>query len=244
MMSRQSGSVKVAAVAALAMSFVVSVGVGGSTAAERTRSLYLCSSILRSEDAERASERILNASDRRDGLCVIVNAPGPELAVALAKRSKFVVQTLHDTAEADAIRKTVDQCGLYGRVSARQASYERLPYTDNLVNLLIVCDYHLLQRQGPTVDEMLRVIAPYGEIWLQCSSALDSETAHRHLLKSDLAPAEINGDAGRWIRAAKPYPREMDQWSHFRHNAAGNMVARDTLVGPPRRVQWVSGPIW
>ena len=126
MMSRQSGSVKVAAVAALAMLFVVSVGVGGSAAAERTRSLHLCSSILRSEDAERVSERILDASDRRDGLCVIVNAPGPELAVALAKRSKFVVQMLHDTAESDAIRKTVDQCGLYGRVSAGQASFERL----------------------------------------------------------------------------------------------------------------------
>ena len=244
MTSRQSVSVKFAAVAVLAMLFVVSVGVGRSIAAERTPSLYLCSSILRSENAERASERILNASDRRDGLCVIVNASGPELAVALAKRSKFVVQTLHDTAELDAIRKSVDQCGLYGRVSARKASFERLPYTDNLINLLIACDYHLLQRHGLTVDEMLRVVAPHGEIWLQCSSASDAETAQRHLLKGGLAPTEINGEGGRWVRAAKPYPREMDQWSHFRHDATGNMVARDTLVGPPRRVQWVSGPIW
>jgi len=43
-------------------------------------------------------------------------------------------------------------------------------------------------------------------------------------------------------RISKPYPAEMDEWSHFRHNAEGNMVADDTVVGPPRHVRWVTNP--
>ena len=34
----------------------------------------------------------------------------------------------------------------------------------------------------------------------------------------------------------------MDQWSEPRHAADGNPVSRDTLVGPPRRIRWVTGP--
>ena len=207
--------------------------------------LCLCSFALGSQAAELTAERILTSSDRSDGLCVTVNASDSELAVALAKRSKFVLQTLHGDADTvDAVRRTVDRCGLYGRVSARQASLQRLPYTENLVNLLIVNDYRQLQQQGMTIDEMSRVIAPYGQIWLECSSALDARAAQSRLLSAGFAQPEINGNADNWVHATKPYPREMDQWTHFRHDAEGNMVARDTLVGPPRHVQWVSGPIW
>ncbi|GAG31683.1 unnamed protein product, partial [marine sediment metagenome] len=31
---------------------------------------------------------------------------------------------------------------------------------------------------------------------------------------------------------------------HFLHGADNNAVARDTVVGPPRRFQWISGPRW
>ncbi|MBM4078761.1 MAG: hypothetical protein FJ278_03610, partial [Planctomycetes bacterium] len=36
----------------------------------------------------------------------------------------------------------------------------------------------------------------------------------------------------------------MDEWTHFLHDASGNAVSRDSLVGPPKRLQWVGGPTW
>ncbi len=62
--------------------------------------------------------------------------------------------------------------------------------------------------------EMLRVLAPYG-------TAIVS---------------------GRKI--TKPYPKEMDEWPQYLHGADNNCVAQDTVVGPPRHVQWISGPAW
>ena len=42
----------------------------------------------------------------------------------------------------------------------------------------------------------------------------------------------------------KPVPPEIDDWSHYRQGPEGNPVAEDTVVGPPRHLQWVAGPRW
>ncbi len=47
---------------------------------------------------------------------------------------------------------------------------------------------------------------------------------------------------GRWTRTVKPWPKDIDQWTHFLHDASGNAVAKDRQVGPPRHVQWAAGP--
>ncbi len=51
-----------------------------------------------------------------------------------------------------------------------------------------------------------------------------------------------NGAA--WAKTVKPRPGEIDEWTHFFHDATGNPVAHDTVVGPPRRYQWLGGPQW
>ena len=42
----------------------------------------------------------------------------------------------------------------------------------------------------------------------------------------------------------KPWPAEMDEWTHWLHGPGGNAVGRDKLVGPPRRFQWIAKPLW
>ena len=45
-------------------------------------------------------------------------------------------------------------------------------------------------------------------------------------------------------RTTKPYPDEFDEWPQYLHGSDNNAVAKDTAVGPPRHVQWISGPAW
>jgi len=42
----------------------------------------------------------------------------------------------------------------------------------------------------------------------------------------------------------KPRPEELDDWSHYHHDPEGTMVGGDTVVGPPRRIQWIGSPKW
>ena len=42
---------------------------------------------------------------------------------------------------------------------------------------------------------------------------------------------------GKWTATTKPRPENIDEWTHFLHDAGNNAVARDELVGPPRSLQ-------
>ncbi|HUT09998.1 MAG TPA: methyltransferase domain-containing protein, partial [Thermoguttaceae bacterium] len=46
----------------------------------------------------------------------------------------------------------------------------------------------------------------------------------------------------QWEKVVKPWPAEMDEWTHYMHDPQGTCVGLDTLVGPPRRLKWTGGP--
>ena len=47
-----------------------------------------------------------------------------------------------------------------------------------------------------------------------------------------------------WRKFIKEWPDSIDEWTHHLHDAGGNAVARDKVVGPPQRLQWTAGPLW
>ena len=49
---------------------------------------------------------------------------------------------------------------------------------------------------------------------------------------------------GAWQATAKGWPKEIDEWTHYLHDATNNAVADDTVVGPPRHYQWIGSPTW
>ncbi|GAH58437.1 unnamed protein product, partial [marine sediment metagenome] len=48
----------------------------------------------------------------------------------------------------------------------------------------------------------------------------------------------------KWTKTYKPRPRDIDEWTHFLHDASGNAVSEDQVAGPPRRMQWLAAPEW
>ena len=63
-------------------------------------------------------------------------------------------------------------------------------------------------------DEIMRVLAPLGVAW-------------------------INGK-----KTVKPWPAEIDEWTHYLHGPDNNAVASDTVVAPPKGMQWTNYPLW
>ena len=70
---------------------------------------------------------------------------------------------------------------------------------------------------------------------------ISMEEVMRVLAPGGVAYIETDGD---WVKTVKPWPLEIDEWTHWLHGPDNNPVARDTRVGPPRRVQWIAGPMW
>ena len=48
----------------------------------------------------------------------------------------------------------------------------------------------------------------------------------------------------KWNKTVKPRPDDIEEGTHHLHDAGGNAVANDFVVGPPRRLQWTAGPLW
>ena len=71
------------------------------------------------------------------------------------------------------------------------------------------------------------------------SSALPEEEMMRALSPGGCAYIK---DENGWTKKVKPRPAEMDEWTHYLHGPDNNAVGQDSVVGPPRHLQWVGRP--
>ena len=163
---------------------------------------------------KKLARQILKTTQVKGGLVVHLGCDDGRLTAALRADGRFLVQGLEsDPQDVVRARRQLQASGVYGPVSIDCFSGDRLPYIENVVNLLVV-----EEPGGVTLDEMMRVLVPRGVAYVR-----DGET---------------------WTKHVKPWPTDIDQWTHWLHDASGNAVARDRVVGPPRRLQWVVGPRW
>ena len=151
--------------------------------------------------------QILQTTGIKGGLVVHLGCGDGKLTAALRANDRFMVHGLD--ADVAAARKYIQSIGLYGPVSVESWTGERLPYVDNLVNLIVA------DKLGKVpMSEVLRVLVPNGV-------------------------ALIGG-----TQTVKPWPKAIDQWTHYLHGPDNNAVAMDTAVDIPRSIQWVAEPRW
>ena len=87
---------------------------------------------------------------------------------------------------------------------------------------------------------------PYVDNLVTLIVAEDLASVPRDELMRVLSPGGVACvlSGGQWTKTVKPRPAEIDQWTHFLHDASNNAVSADSVVGPPRQLQWVGGPPW
>ena len=110
------------------------------------------------EGEQNQARQILDTAGTKGGLIVHLGCGNGRLTAALSRSGRFVVHGLDDDHDAIAeARQCISAEGVYGRTSVADWSGGRLPYVDNLVNL-IVSEKPL----GIDREEVLRVLAPLG----------------------------------------------------------------------------------
>ncbi|MGD8500386.1 MAG: PQQ-binding-like beta-propeller repeat protein, partial [Phycisphaerales bacterium] len=158
--------------------------------------------------------QILDAAGIKGGLVAHVGCGDGQLTAGLLANDSFLIHGLDTDADSvEEARRYIKSLGLYGKVSVEHFAGDHLPYTDNLVNLVVSEDLGMV-----SMDEVLRVLCPNGVAYIK------------------------TGDT--WAKTVKPRPEEIDEWTHYMHDASGNAVAHDSVVDPPRRFQWVGSPRW
>ncbi|MBC8470894.1 MAG: PQQ-binding-like beta-propeller repeat protein [Planctomycetes bacterium] len=97
-----------------------------------------------------------------------------------------------------------------------------------------------------TVERWLGTHLPYIDnvvnlVIAENITGVSMEEVMRVLRPGGLAYIKKNG---KWNTIRKPWPVDIDEWTHFLHDASGNAVSQDKVVGPPRHMQWQAGPEW
>ena len=91
--------------------------------------------------------------------------------------------------------------------------------------------------------------------WLTCAvlvfAAASSNAASGEEVAEICASHKIAGGlivhigCGDGRAITKPWPDDIDHWTHFLHDSSGNAVSTDRRrVAPPRHLQWDGGPRW
>ena len=186
------------------------------------------------DDSRRLARQILEASEVSGGVIVHLGCGDGQLTAALRAGDSFLVQGLDaDAKNVEKARAHIQPLNLGGKVSVDVFDGQQLPYVDNLVNLIVASGEWRVDGK-----EIARVLAPNGVALL----STDDPPA-RITRDSPLVPRSLPGLPG-WSAFAKPWPADIDEWTHWLHDADGNAVANDNRVGPPRRIQWISDPLW
>jgi len=162
--------------------------------------------------ARKRAEAIFEATGVEGGLVVHLGCGDGRLTAALRKNAACVVHGL----DADPLR--VDEARKHirsrGLYGPVSAECWDAPRLPYVDHTV-----NLLVAETPGAvrpAEMMRVLVPGGVAYVK------------------------RGEA--WATAVKP-PREgVDEWTHYLHDASGNPVAHDTVVGPPRHLQWTAQP--
>ena len=163
--------------------------------------------------AEQAKQ-ILDATGLQGGLIVHVGCGDGELTAALRVNDGCLVHGLDaDASNVAEARKRIRGLGVYGQVSIDRFDGARLPYVDNLVNLVVSEDLG-----NVPMSDVMRVLCPNGVAYVK--------------------------QGGGWTRTVKSRPGNIDEWTHYLHDASNNAVAHDHVVAVPSHIQWAGAPKW
>ena len=157
---------------------------------------------------------ILAETGVRGGLVVHVGCGDGALIIALHKNDRYLVQGL----DTDGARVAETRKLLQSKGLNGRVTVDRFDGK----TLPYARDLVKLLVAGElgdvTMVEVMRVLAPEGVAYIKRGK--------------------------QWQKTVKPRPSDIDEWTHFLHDASNDAVANDRQVGPPKRLRWLAGPKW
>lgn len=86
-------------------------------------------------------------------------------------------------------------------------------------------------KQLPYADNLINLVV--------CDKLGDVPMSEVMRVLAPLGVAYVNGR-----KIIKPWPAEVDEWTHWLHSPDNNAVSSGRLSDIPRALQWIGGPLW
>ncbi|MHC4191947.1 MAG: outer membrane protein assembly factor BamB family protein [Planctomycetota bacterium] len=163
---------------------------------------------------QQSVNQILSSTGIKGGLVLHVGCGDGKLTASLRLGDNYVVQGLQRDAKRVETARAVIRAT--GLYGPISIIHWRGKKLPYVDNLASLVVYEDASAVPP--GELTRVLRPYG--------------------------AAVVKRGGKWTVTFKPQLQGTDEWEQHYHGANNNAVAQDTIVGPPRRYQWLGEPQW
>jgi outer membrane protein assembly factor BamB/SAM-dependent methyltransferase len=200
---------------------------------------------------ELAKALVVSAGQTR-GVCAILGCDD-QVALEVARASEMLIHVW--APEQDQIRQLRHQARQAGmaldRFSATAGEIERLPYADNMIDLVVVTNASARLMTQLDVSEVMRVLRPEGVAIIgkaMRSSGGDVSQEELQRWSSDSELTAETPDAleaiGTWIQLRKPIPANTGEWTHWEHAPDNNPVSQDQVIQAPYLTQFLAHPMY
>lgn len=161
-----------------------------------------------------STAEILDAAGVKGGLIVHIGCGDGKLTAEFRANEAFLVQGL-DTKEENVL-KAREHIKSLGLYGS--VSVDRLA-GDELPFIDDLANLVISENLGDVpMSQVMRILCPEGVAYIRKN--------------------------GQWQKTVKHRPEEIDEWTHYLHDSTNNAVAHDTVIAPPRRMQWIGSPKW
>ena len=191
------------------------------------------------------AKRILARTGRPEGYCLVLGVGTGRLAEELARQSKLhVIAVDPDQSKIDALRRRLDDAGLYGvRVAAHKGDPLKFPFPPYLASLIASEDLGAagLDKGRRFVQRLFHALRPYGGTACLRVGGDEGRALAAAVARAKLPNAELDLDDGlARLRRAGALPDSAD-WTHQYGDAANTVVSRDKRVKAPLGLLWFGG---
>jgi outer membrane protein assembly factor BamB len=196
------------------------------------------------------AQAILKRADTTRGVCAVLGNDG-DLPLALAKASGLLVHVREpDAARVDALRADADRAGFsIQRLAVERGVLDRLPYTDNSVDIIVSTRADAAFLKSLKAAEVLRALRPEGTAVIGVAGPGKTDERTKSLGEWARACAAVNVSTwsdthGSWVQFSKPVLKGAADWSHWEKSPDNNPVSDDAIIKAPYMTQYMETPFY
>lgn len=193
------------------------------------------------QDSSTLVDATLEQAKINRGIAAVIGAD-EDLVLDLARESELLVYVREPNAEAAGrLKQAAAEAGFgINRVVVEQGAAKKLPFADNMVDVLVAPDKTGESLDSLSIGEVNRVLRPEGKAFIQ---GLDKIIKNADIANPKLLPL-ANGALDGWGAFAKAPLDGADDWSHWEKSPDNNPVSGDTVIKAPYMTQFLAHPMY
>ncbi len=196
-------------------------------------------------NTEALAEKLIDLVGIDRGLCAVLGGDR-DLAVHIVQCSNLLVHVREpENSVVITQRRLAEEAGIgINRIVVEQGALEKLPYANDMVDVIMAMCTNGDMIARLSVSELLRVLRPEGMAVIGAGGT-GTQKLRQWAQAGSVKDFKVwKDDHGTWLRLSKPPMEGVDEWTHWEHRPDNNPLSTDEIIKAPYMTQFLAEPFY